>query len=326
MKEEVLKALRQNREVSGGELGRTLGISRTAVWKCINSLRAEGYQIESTPSKGYCLVGVPDRLLPGEIREGLKTSTLGCEIVYRSEVDSTQVLAKSMAMAGASAGTVVIGEKQTGGFGRLGRKWHSLPGSVSFSVILRPPVNPLDALKYPIIAGVAVAGAVEEVAGLKPQLKWPNDIILGGKKAGGIVTEMAAEIDRVSYLIIGIGVNVNTAKSQVPEDIKDIATSLKIQRGKEVSRVRLVQAILEELESLSDEFKITGFEPIRKQWEELSCTIGHQVYFARGDKTVEGEAVAMDSDGALVIRETNGNLDRVLYGDVNLKKSEGQAG
>jgi len=319
VKEKVLKALRRRRQISGGKLGRELGISRTAVWKCVNGLRAEGYRIESAPGKGYCFISAPDSLLPGEIQEDLKTRTLGREIVYRPRVGSTQVLAKSLAAAGAADGTLVICEEQTGGFGRLGRKWHSLPGSISFSVILRPEIHPLDAMKFPIIAGVAVAGAIANVTGLKPRLKWPNDIILGGKKTGGILTEMSAEIDRVNYLITGIGLNVNTAKSQIPDNIKDAATSLKIHCRQEVSRLRLVRAILEELEILCNEFRASGFEPVRKRWQELSCTLGKQVCFARGDKTVEGEAVAMDADGVLLVRETGGRVSRVLYGDVTLK-------
>lgn len=326
MKKEVLKALRRGQQISGGKLGKDLGISRTAVWKCINGLRADGYEIESTPSKGYCFISAPDSLLPGEIQEELKTHTLGREMVYRPETGSTQVLAKSLATAGAASGTVVICEKQTGGFGRLGRKWHSLPGSVSFSVVLRPAIHPLEALKFPIIAGVAVAGAIERVTGLNPRLKWPNDIILGGKKAGGILTEMAAEIDRINYLIIGIGLNANTSKSQIPEDIKNMATSLKIQCRREISRVRLIQVILEELESLSDGFQRAGFEPVRKRWEELGCTIGNQVYFIRDGKTAEGEAVAMDDDGALLVTQADGTLAKVLYGDVTLKTGMGEAG
>lgn len=325
MKEEVLKALRHRGWISGEKLGRDLGISRTAVWKDVNGLRSEGYQIESVPSKGYLFVSAPDSLLPGEIQEGLRTHVLGRKMVYRSEIGSTQVLAKSLATGGAGDGTVVISEKQSGGFGRLGRKWHSLAGSIFLSVIMRPAIHPLEALKFPVIAGVAVCGAIERVTGLSPQLKWPNDVILGGKKAGGILTEMAAEMDRVNYLIIGIGVNVNTAKSVIPDDIREIATSLKVQGRKEFSRVRLVRAILEELELRCDEYQKAGFEPVRKKWEELSCNIGKPVTITSGREAISGKAVTMDAEGSLVVRGTDGTLSRVRYGDVSLRAAGDKA-
>ncbi|MDD5093842.1 MAG: biotin--[acetyl-CoA-carboxylase] ligase [Dehalococcoidia bacterium] len=322
MKEEILKALRQGSRVSGEKLGADIGISRTAVWKYITELRTEGYQIDSSPSKGYALLSAPDNLTPQEIKEGLRTSVLGREIIYYTEVSSTQDVAKSMAIQRAGEGTIIIAERQTGGQGRLGRKWESLPGSIALSIILRPPIHPSEAPLFTIVAGVAVAQAIEKATHLSPQLKWPNDIIAGGKKVGGILAEMSAEMDRVNYIVLGIGINVNTPRSSLPADIKAIATSLKEEGGKEISRVKLVQSILEELETLYEVFRTAGFEPIRQRWTVLSNTIGARVTVTSGEgERTEGIATEMDRDGALILRKGDGTLERVIAGDVSLRNS-----
>lgn len=316
MKEATLQALRQAGYISGEKLGITLGISRTAVWKYVTALRSEGYRIDSSPGKGYSLVSAPDSLLPEEIKAGLRTSLLGRQIAYHREVASTQDTAKALAAQGAREGTVVIAETQTGGRGRMGRIWTSPPGGIYLSIILRPDIKPSEALRFPLIAGVAAAQAIEQITELKPQLKWPNDVIVAGKKAGGILTEMSAEIDRINYIVIGIGINVNTRRAHFPEEIAGIATSLREECGKEVSRVKLVQEILAQLESLYQDFQLSGFEPIRVRWKALSNTIGARVSISSGGKEVKGEAIDIDGDGALILRKTNGVLERVIAGDV----------
>ena len=321
MKEAILKALRHGGQVSGERLGDEVGISRTAVWKYVTELRSEGYQIDSSPGKGYSLLSAPDSLLPQEIREGLRTRVLGWEIDYHPEVGSTQDVAQSLAIRGAGEGTTVIAEKQSGGKGRIGRKWESLPGSIAISIILRPAIQPLEAPKFTIIAGVAVAEAIEEITSIKPRLKWPNDIIVGGKKAGGILAEMSAEMDRINYIIIGIGINVNAEREFIPAEIQGIATSLKEEGGKEISRVKLVQGILEKLESLYEEFTEGGFEPIRQRWKALSNTIGERVVITGARGKMEGEAVDMDQDGVLIVRKDDGVIERIIAGDVSLRNA-----
>jgi BirA family biotin operon repressor/biotin-[acetyl-CoA-carboxylase] ligase len=316
MKETLLQALRQGGRISGEELGRALRISRTAVWKHIAALRREGYRIDSSPGKGYLLVSAPDSLLPEEIKAGLMTSLLGQRIAYHSEVASTQDVAKALAAQGADEGTIVVAETQVAGRGRIGRGWASPPGGIYLSIILRPDIKPFEAIRFPLIAGVAIAQAIERLTGLKPQLKWPNDIIVGGRKTGGILTEMSAETDRINYIILGIGVNVNTAKAHFPEEIEGIATSLRTECGKEVPRVQLVQGILAELESLYQVFQVSGFETIRERWKAQSCTIGTWVSVRGEREQVEGEALDIDEDGALILRKANGALERVVAGDV----------
>ncbi|MCL0065695.1 biotin--[acetyl-CoA-carboxylase] ligase [Dehalococcoidia bacterium] len=314
MKETILHTLRQGGPVSGEELGQAMGISRTAVWKHITALRNDGYRIESSPGKGYWLVIAPDSLLPEEIKSGLNTSLLGRQIAYHRELTSTQDAARALAAQGANEGTIVIAETQAAGRGRIGRAWASPPGGIYLSIILRPAIEPSEALRFPLIAGVAAAQAIERLTGLKPQLKWPNDIIVGGRKAGGILTEMSAEMDRINHIIIGIGINVNT--ESFPDEIRGIATSLKTECGKEVSRVQLVQNILAQLESLYQVFQVSGFETIRERWKARSCTIGSRVSVRGEREQVEGEAIDIDEDGALILRKANGALERVLAGDV----------
>jgi len=316
MKETILHKLRQGGRISGEELGNALGISRTAVWKYVTALRREGYRIDSSPGKGYSLVSAPDSLLPEEVKVGLRTSVLGQQIAYQREVASTQDAAKALAVQGASEGTAVIAETQTGGRGRMGRAWASPPGGIYLSIILRPDIKPSEALRFPLIVGVAVAEAIEQLTGLKPQLKWPNDIIVAGRKAGGILLEMSAEMDSINYIVIGMGINVNTRRAHFPAEIRGIATSLREEYGKEVSRVRLVQEILAQTESLYQDFRVSGFEHIRERWKALSNTIGARVSISSGGKQVEGEAIDIDGDGALILRKANGALERVIAGDV----------
>ncbi|MCL0087784.1 biotin--[acetyl-CoA-carboxylase] ligase [Dehalococcoidia bacterium] len=316
MKETILHTLRHGGRISGEELGQALGISRTAVWKHITALRREGYRIESSPGKGYSLVSTPDSLLPEEIKAGLRTNLLGQQIAYHRELTSTQDAAKALAAQGANEGTIVVAETQAAGRGRIGRGWASPPGGVYLSIILRPAIKPSEALRFPLIAGVAVAQAIEQLTGLKPRLKWPNDVILEGRKAGGILSEMSAEMDRINYIVIGMGINVNTERAHFPEEIAGIATSLREECGKEVSRVQLVQEILAQLESLYEDFQISGFEPIRERWKALSNTIGARVSVRGEREQVEGAAIDIDEDGALILRKANGALERVIAGDV----------
>ncbi len=318
--------MREGGRVSGEKLGRTVGISRTAVWKYIAELRREGYQISSSPRLGYSLISAPDELLPEEIKGGLNTNIMGKQIIHYREISSTQDIAKALAAQGADEGVVVVAERQTQGRGRMGRNWFSLPGSICLSLILRPELKPLEALKFPLIAGVGAAQAINKLTGLRPELKWPNDLILGGKKVGGILAELSAETDRVIYIVLGIGINVNTPRNLFPEEIEAIATSLKEECGKEVSRVKLVQAILVELESLYEELKFVGFEPIRQKWKSLSNTIGFWVRVSNAKEEIEGEAIDIDQEGALILRKASGSLQRIIAGEVTLRKEVNRGG
>lgn len=320
MNKALLNALRQKQYVSGEELSKQLNVSRTAVWKHVNELRTKGYEITSVFGLGYSLMQVPDLLLPDEISSGLNTVVLGRDITYIQEVTSTQDKARDLAMKGAAEGTTVIAETQLSGRGRLGRQWLSPRGTgVYLSIVLRPNLKASDALQIPLVAGVAASQAIEKVTSLRPSIKWPNDILLGGKKVAGILAEMSAEIDRLHYIVIGIGINVNSLGSQLPEEIQMIATSLSEAKGQRISRIKVVQQFLEDLELLYEEFKIHGFQSIRALWKAYDCTVGSSVTVSMGEEETQGEILDIDDDGALILRKCDGTEERIIAGDVSLR-------
>ncbi|MFA5056160.1 MAG: biotin--[acetyl-CoA-carboxylase] ligase [Dehalococcoidia bacterium] len=319
-KKEILERLRQGTPVSGEELGRAIGISRTAVWKHINELKRQGYVIDSVPGRGYHFIGAPDDLLPEEIAYGLKTQIMGQRIVYEGEAPSTQAIAKALASQGAAEGTIVVAETQSGGRGRVGRPWSSPRGGIYFSIILRPDINPGEALRLPLVAGVAVAQAIKREINLEPRLKWPNDIMIETKKVGGILTEMSAEPDRLDWVIIGIGLNVNTPHDSFSQEVEESAISLMEAAGREIPRVKLLQAILVEFESLYGSLAGRGFEPIRAVWKALSNTIGAHVVVTLPSGQIKGLAEDIDSDGALILKKADGAVERIVAGVIKLRK------
>lgn len=319
-KDELLKYLRYSDGawISGETLASTLAISRTAIWKHIKILQEEGYQIESSTKRGYVLKAIPDRLLPAEIQEGLKTIRFGHKkIEYYDETDSTNVRARMLAHHGAPEGTVVVAETQTQGRGRRGRTWYSPPGcGIYVSIILRPLVQPHEAPQLTLMTAVAMAETLMMLVDLPFTIKWPNDILIHGKKISGILTEMAMEMDRVDYVIVGLGLNVNTPAEVMAEEIHEIATSLKILTGKTFSRVEILQNFLKKLEDHYALFQGRQFEVIRNRWKELSGIIGRHVKIENLDRAYEGEVVDLDQDGFLVLRAGDGKLQRIVAGDV----------
>ncbi|MBN1833979.1 MAG: biotin--[acetyl-CoA-carboxylase] ligase [Deltaproteobacteria bacterium] len=323
MDSELLQALREGGHISGEELGRRLNVTRTAIWKRINRLRGLGYEITSSPRRGYSFMSAPDLLLSEEIEPGLRTKIFGRPIIFYSELSSTQDTAKELARKGAKEGTVVIAENQTQGKGRKGREWSSASGQgIQISVILRPRLRPSQSIQIPLVAGVAMAQAIIEVTPLKPRIKWPNDLMIGGKKVGGILTEMNAEIDRIDYVVLGVGLNVNTPQSLFPKEIRRIATSLAEELGGPVSRVRLVQSFLTEFEGLYEEFTTSGFQTIRERWKAMSDTIGAWVELSdMGEGKMKGRVLDMDMEGALLLEKEDQSIERILAGDISLRES-----
>ncbi len=322
MKQSVLAALRQEKKpLSGEALGKKLGVSRAAIWKCVHELRRQGYVIDSSPRKGYSLVSCPDLLLPEEISRGLAAQTFGKRIIYRNECASTQDMAAELARGGEPEGLVVVAETQTQGRGRKGRSWISTPGAgVCLSIILKPGLKPSQIVQIPLVAGVAAARAISAETGLKPDIKWPNDILIGGKKVAGILTEMSCEVDRINHVILGIGINVNTRESDFPEPVRAVATSLCAECGRNVSRVILVQRFLTELEAVYRRYLAGGFESIRQEWKSLSNTIGSQVEVTDGCERLTGEALDIDADGFLLLKTDAGSTERIVAGDVSLRR------
>ena len=311
----ILRALRRGGPVSGEELAREAGVSRTAVWKHIARLRREGYEISSSPGVGYYLKGSRDVLLPEDLAEVAGGKWL---VIFHRELASTQEVARKLALEGAGEGTVVLAEKQTAGRGRVGRSWSSPPGGVYLSLILRPKLAPPEALRLSLLAGVAVARAIQKVSGLEPRLKWPNDVLIESKKVAGILCELGAETDQVNYVILGTGVNVN---NDPPEELSEVATSLKQELGREIPRTDFIRVLLPELESLYRRLVQEGFEPIRQAWRGLSSTLGSRVMVSSLGEVLQGEALDIDEDGALILRTFDG-LRKVVAGDVSLRPLE----
>ena len=306
--------------VSGELICKNFGVSRTAVWKHVQTLRTEGYEIMSRPRAGYRLASVPDRLYPQEILSGLKTEFMGRRIYYFAQVPSTNAVARELVPAGAPDGALAVAEEQTGGRGRLGRGWFSPPGKgVWCSLILYPPVNPAAAPPLTMLTAVAVARAVRRVAGLTPGIKWPNDLLLGGKKFCGILTEMSAEMERINYIIIGAGINVNLNQEDFPGEIANVATSLKAYAGRTVSRVELLQAYLQEMEVLYRIWLKEGFAPVLKLWKELCVTLQRPVRVSGLKESVEGWAEDVDEEGSLILRLADQTIRRLTAGEVSLR-------
>ena len=307
---EVFKT-RNDEYISGEELSTTLGVSRAGIWKHIEILRKQGYKIEAAPHMGYKLMGIPDKLLATEIKWGLKTDLFKGAIYTYEETESTNNVAYKLAENGAAEGVTVLAEKQSKGRGRLGREWMSPKGAgIYMSSILRPGILPNEAPKITLLVAVAMCNAVRRITGLPALIKWPNDILIDGKKVCGILTEMKAEQDICTFLVLGIGINVNTKKASLPKG----ATSLKEELGKEISRIELVRTMLKELEKSYKLFKKEDFEPIRTEWSNLSTTLGHHVKIMMHDKKIEGQALDLDDGGALIVRLDNGFRERVLTG------------
>ncbi|MCX7780958.1 MAG: biotin--[acetyl-CoA-carboxylase] ligase [Negativicutes bacterium] len=324
MRDKILELLKSNESyLSGEDISRRMDVSRTAIWKHIQALKQEGYDIESHPRLGYRLRQIPDRLLPEEIRPRLNTVKIGRGgIHYFSEVASTNNEAKKLAAAGCAEGTIVLAEAQNGGRGRLSRGWFSpFARGIWLSVVLRPPFSPQEAPKCTMMAAVAVNRAIRRVAGIESGIKWPNDILCGGKKLVGILTEMSAEMDAINHIVIGIGMNVNIAPEDFPPDLAPIATSLAAEAGKPVSRLELLAAVLAELDKIYQHATAYGFGEVLQRWRQESVTLGQEVTVLGVSKQFSGLAVDIDEDGALLVKTPDG-IEKVLAGDVSIRPKQ----
>ena len=323
-KDKILQCLKEAEDyVSGEDLSRELGVSRSAVWKNINSLRENGYPIESVTNRGYRLSAEPDVLNETEVLNGLRTKTIGRSIAAFREIDSTNEEAKRRAQQGAPHGSVFVAERQLGGKGRLGRVWVSPPKTgLWFTILLRPEEAPSQVAGITLLTGLAVCRAIHGATGCGAMIKWPNDIVIGGRKVCGILTEMSAEIDRVHYAVVGIGINVNN--EDFPPELSVKATSLRMETGKPVSRVHLLQRILEEFESPYDAYIEKGGPFFLEDYKKRCVTLGRTVGAIRGREQIAGTAVDITPDGELVVRLKNGELLQINSGEVTVQGIYGQ--
>lgn len=321
--EKVLNILKKNSGiyVSGDLLRKELSVSRTAIWKHIRQLKKMGYEIDSKPARGYRLISIPDTLTPLELKPLLKTSLIGSKIHYFRETDSTNDDAFRMARRGEKEGAVVIAEAQRKGKGRMGRRWESPPGvNLYLSVILRPKIPPSLTPQITLVAALSVHRAVQNVTGLEPEIKWPNDLLLSGKKFCGILTEMESEMDLVNFVIVGIGVNINMDTRVLPDDVRINATSLMEELGRPIDRGHFTSQLLKEFENYYLIFLKEGISSIIEQMCPYLKMIGKRVRVQFMDEKVDGIAEKLDLDGALILRKEDGSIEKILAGDVTILK------
>jgi len=321
----ILHALREasNGSVSGAELSQKLGISRAAIWARIEELRKLGYEIEASPHLGYHLTSSPDSLHADDLMARLgKETIVGRHIQVFQETTSTNDIIEKLARDGVREGAVVFAESQTRGRGRLGRRWMSPRGKgLWFSVLLRPKLRPQQTTQLTVAAATALARAIRMETGLKPDIKWPNDILIRKKKVSGILTELNAELDQVKYVILGIGVDVNLATEEFPPDLGAVATSLRAEAGgRLISRAGLAVAILRELDRDYTRICAGQFAAVADEWESQCTTIGQNVRIAMGSRQIRGRAESLSAEGALLVRSEHGHLEPIIGGDVTLEK------
>lgn len=323
MKEDILRELinNKNRYLSGQDLSAKFGISRTAVWKHINKLKEEGYIIESVTNKGYVLIESPDKLHPVEIKELLNTKFIGKDIVYLDSVDSTNSYGKRLAESDFSDGTVIIAEEQTSGRGRLGRDWVSPKGKgIWMTIMLKPDIKPNLASQVTLIAAMAVLKAIKAVYDMDIMIKWPNDLVVNGKKVCGILAELGAEIERVNYLCVGIGINANLDESDFKNQALDMATSLKIAAGMEVERKKLIVRILDIFESYYSKFLEKGsIEFMIEEYKKYLVNMGKEVRLVAKNEEIHAITEDITSEGHLLVRLDDGTLKEISSGEVSVR-------
>lgn len=321
LKDEVLNALKnadEKKNVSGAELCRTLGVSRAAVWKAVEALRKEGYEIEAQSAVGYRLVAAPDRLNAADLRA--REGVVGREVACLEEVDSTNDEIKRRALAGAQTGLVVTAETQTAGKGRRGRGFQSLSGKGLYLSVLLKPAVPLEQIsQLTAWTAVAVCRAIEAVCDVKPQIKWPNDVLVDGKKLCGILTEMGVEGETgaLNYVVVGMGTNVSQTAEDFGLELSEIATSLHI-LGANVTRRELARALIAQLDHMNAAFP-AGWEEYLEEYRKRCVTLGREVRLIRNDWEYRGKAEQVTGDFKLVVRRQDGMLETVSSGEVSVR-------
>ncbi len=321
--EEILSLLRENPSsfLSGEEISRRLKVTRTAVWKKMNRLRSLGYEFEASTRSGYRLIKSPDLLIPSEVKPIPGVEWIGKVIHHFHALDSTNGTAYQLALEGAEEGEVVVAESQKKGRGRLGREWFSPPYlNLYLSVVLRPKLPPHQIPLITLMAAVAAAEAIHDFSGLLPSIKWPNDILIRERKVAGLLNEIQSEMDRIHFVILGIGVNLNMDVQMLPGEIQRKATSLRQEVGREVSRTAFLRTLLRELERWYAIFLAEGGEAILKAWRAWARITGRRVSVSSLGEILTGIAVDVDSDGALILQMDNGVTKRVVAGDVEYKR------
>lgn len=304
--------------ISGQGLAKRAGISRSAVWKQIKMLRRYGYRIDSRHGLGYLLVGQTDLPVPWELAKTLHTSFIGKQVIFRETTDSTQNLAISLASKPGSHGAVVIAEQQKGGRGRQKRKWLSPKGGIWLSVVLKPVIPTARITLLPFVAALAVCDSIK-ATGLDAKLKWPNDVMVSGKKVAGILLDISAEADHVNYAVVGIGINANVDSKEISARLDGVKiTSISDELGQTTSRLDLTRSLLENLERYYLEMEQRGAGIILQQWRKNSDMLGRKVAVTHNGKTTQGMAADINDDGSLLLQTNSGDIN-IISGDINVR-------
>jgi BirA family transcriptional regulator, biotin operon repressor / biotin---[acetyl-CoA-carboxylase] ligase len=303
--------------ISGARIARELGVSRTTIWRLLTRLRALGVKVRGRPATGYFLESVADILTPESLKPRLKGTLFGKHILHFFRTDSTNRVAFELGHAGEPEGTVVIAEEQTAGRGRAGRAWHSERATgIYVTVLLRPRLAPVQAPLLTMMAGISARDAVAAVTGLPVDVKWPNDLLINGKKVGGILTEMHAEPNLVKFVIVGIGLNVN--QQQFPAELRAVATSLRAETGKPQSRLEILVRLLREFERGYQEMLHEGSASVVRRFEEVSSYArGKKVRVVTGAETFNGITAGLTPEGLLRVARSDGTVFTVIAGDVS---------
>jgi len=305
--------------LSGQDLSDVLRISRVAVWKHIKKIQALGYTVESKQKKGYKLTANSELLLPWEITSGLETKTLGQHAYYLDSIDSTQNQALKMANDSKNDGVIIIAEKQTGGRGRSGRKWISPKGGIWFSIILHPKFDIANITVFPIAASLALSYAIEKTCKIVPELKWPNDLTIKGKKLAGMLVDASFESNRIESVVLGVGINFNINVKEIEKILKNTPNyygiaSLNEQKNKS-TQIELLQSFLLELEKIYELLNTKQIKKIISEWTKRSSTIGKNVEINTNNGKIKGEAIKIYNDGSLLIKTEEGT-NRIISGDI----------
>lgn len=319
MRTELLTMLRETNDyVSGQKICETFGVSRTAVWKAVNQLRNSGYEIEAVSNKGYRLLSVPDVLNQNELLSRRKTKWIGKDTLCYETIDSTNAQAKRLAEAGYGDGTLIVADHQEAGRGRRGRSWETPAGTnIAMSLLLKPEINPNNASMITLVAALAVSKAITQITGESAPIKWPNDIVMNGKKVCGILTEMSAQFDYVNHIVVGIGINVNI--ESFPDEIAEIATSLRIETGKMISRAELIEAVWEQFEEVYEVYLQTqDLRNLVKEYDARLINMHRNVKVLDPKEPFEGRAMGITPRGELMV-DTWESRKLVSSGEVSVR-------
>ena len=323
MKGKVLNILlNSNNYVSGEEISNLLGVSRSYIWKIINQLRKEGYNINSISNKGYKLITSPHNLYEEEVTKYLRTSYIGRNYIHFTSIDSTNLYCKRN-FKSLSHGSVIVSEEQTNGKGRLDRNWYSpAKQGLYFSLLLKPTINLKDAPKISIIAATATCIALKNL-GYNPYIKWPNDIIINNKKICGILSELIGDMYSINALIVGIGLNVNNSLNEFSNDIKEKASSLKIENGFSLNRSEILAEILNIFEDLYTEFTFNNFSDIYEKYKSFSLLIDKEVFLLKNSNKYKVIVKDINSDGSIKVLYEDNTIENLLSGEISIRGLNG---